>query len=95
MRVVFTSLAAQELRDATAFYEMEIAGLGERFEGEVKAAISRIVRHPKAWPVERGEVRRCLLPRFPCKVLYSQEDDHLLIIALAHQHRRPDYWVDQ
>jgi hypothetical protein len=28
-------------------------------------------------------------------VIYSQEGDKLLVIAIAHQHRRPDYWRDR
>ena len=95
MKVVFTALAVDELRDAQAFHEMEFAGLGARFRDEVRATIDRIVAHPDAWQVERAEVRRCLLPRFPYKLLYSIEPDHILIIAVAHQHRRPDYWVDR
>jgi len=33
--------------------------------------------------------------KFPYKILYSVERDHLLVIAIAHQHRRPDYWIDR
>ena len=29
------------------------------------------------------------------KLLYSIEMDHVFIIAVAHQHRNPDYWVDR
>lgn len=27
--------------------------------------------------------------------MYSIEDDHIVIIAVAHQHRNPEYWVDR
>jgi plasmid stabilization system protein ParE len=94
MRVVFTALAAKELQDAMTFYEMEFAGLAAQFSEEVRSTIDRVVRHPTGWSVERGEVRRCLLQRFPYKILYSLEPDHVLIIAVAHLHRRPDYWVE-
>jgi len=43
----------------------------------------------------RGEVRKCLLHRFTYKLLYSVEEDHILVIAVAHQYRKPDYWVDR
>lgn len=26
---------------------------------------------------------------------YAIEKDHVFIIAVAHQHRQPDYWVDR
>jgi plasmid stabilization system protein ParE len=95
MRVVFTRYARLELRDATVFYELELPGLGRQFKEEVKKAILRVVAYPEAWSIERNEVRKCILHRFPYKILYSVEEDHILIIAIAHQHRKPDYWIDR
>lgn len=60
MKVVFSNLAKRELEDATNFYEMEFEGLGKQFFAEVKKAALRISEYPKAWAVERGEVRKCL-----------------------------------
>jgi len=93
MRVIFTKFAKIELDGATAFYELEYAGLGKRFKEEIRRSISRIVEHPQAWSIERGEIRKYLLHKFPYKILYSVEKDCILIIAIAHQHRKPDYWV--
>ena len=93
MKVVFTKFAGQELEDSVTFYEIELSGLGIKFKNEVEKSISRIIEHPKAWSVERGEIRRALLHRFPYKILYSIEKNHILIIAIAHQHRKPDYWI--
>ncbi|HCS92743.1 MAG: type II toxin-antitoxin system RelE/ParE family toxin [Thiohalocapsa sp. PB-PSB1] len=95
MRVVFSRLAKQELDDATHYYEIELQGLGKRFRQEVRKAAKRIAEYPKAWSVERGEIRKCLLHKFPYKLLYSIEEDHIFVIAVAHQHRRPDYWTER
>lgn len=91
MRVIFTRIATQELADAVRFYELEYSGLGEQFKEEVRKAAVRIAEYPQAWSIERGEVRKCLLHKFPYKLLYSVEEDHILVIAVAHQHRKPDY----
>ena len=93
MHVIFTRIASQELEDAIRYYELEYAELGHRFKEEVRRAAFRIAQHPQAWSIERGDVRKCLLLKFPYKLLYSVEEDHILIIAVAHQHRKPDYWV--
>ena len=93
MRVIFTRIATQELEDTVRFYELEYAGLGCRFKEEVRKAVLRVAEYPKAWSLERGVVRKCLLHKFPYKLMYSVEEDHILIIAVAHQHRKPDYWV--
>lgn len=95
MRVVFSELAVRELNEAVNFYETEFSGLGVRFRGDVKRAAARVAEFPMAWSVEIGEVRKCLLHRFPYKLLYSVEAEHVFIIAVAHQHRRPNYWVER
>lgn len=94
MTVIFSTLARQELDDATQYYEIEYQGLGEQFRHEVRKAITRLSIYPKAWSVERGDIRKCILHKFPYKLLYSIEADHIFIIAVAHQHRKPDYWIE-
>lgn len=94
-RINFSRLARLEMDDAALLYELSHPGLGKNFKREVKKAVLRIAEFPKAWAVERGEVRKCLLHRFPYKLLYSIERDHIFIIAVAHQHRKPDYWIDR
>lgn len=67
MRVIFSTLAKQELEDAAYHYELELEGLGRRFRAETKKAARRIARYPRAWSVERGEIRKCSLHKFPYK----------------------------
>ena len=95
MKVIFSSYAESELDDATYYYEYELQGLGKLFRTEIRKAAKRIAVYPKSWAIEKGEVRKCLLHKFPYKLLYSIEKDHIFIIAVAHQHRKPDYWVDR
>ena len=95
LKIIFSKYAKLELEDATHFYELEFEGLGQRFMKEVKKAAIRISEYPKAWSVERADIRKCLLHKFPYKLLYSIEEDHIFIIAVAHQHRKPDYWIDR
>jgi plasmid stabilization system protein ParE len=95
MKIIFSKIAKQELDDAVRFYEMEFEGLGKRFRAEIKKAALRISEYPNAWSIEKDDIRKCLLHKFPYKLLYSIESDHIFIIAVAHQHRKPDYWVDR
>jgi len=50
------------------------------------------VAYPQAWPVFDDEIRRALVRRFSYGVLYSEEEDALLIIAVMNLHREPGYW---
>jgi len=60
MKIIFSEFAKHELNDATQYYELEYQGLGKQFRTEVRKAAQRILEHPKAWSLERGEIRKCL-----------------------------------
>jgi len=38
------------------------------------------------------QIRRCRLHRFPYSVIYTQDGADILVLAVAHQHRKPGYW---
>jgi plasmid stabilization system protein ParE len=93
MKVVFSKFAKSELEDAIAFYELEYPGLGLKFKEEIRKNVNIIKKHLQAWAIERGDIRKSLLHKFPYKIFFSIEKDHIFIIAIAHQHRKPDYWL--
>ncbi len=95
MKIIFSKYAKLELEDAVSFYELHQPELGKRFKNEVKKATLRIAEYPTAWSTEKGEIRKCLLHKFPYKLIYSIESDHIFIIAVAHQYRKPNYWVER
>jgi plasmid stabilization system protein ParE len=94
MKVLFSDFAAGEVQDAAAYLDLELEGLGRAFEEDVRRAAVLISRFPESGSSERRGIRRILLHKFPYKLIYTIKSDHILIIAVAHQHRRPDYWVD-
>jgi hypothetical protein len=57
--------AEQEMFDAAAYYEMQVAGLGQDFLVKVASAVADIAENPERWPVFRLNVRRRLVHRFP------------------------------
>jgi plasmid stabilization system protein ParE len=93
--VRFLETAEIELDQALHWYESQAPGLGDAFLIEVLSAADRIARYPEAWqPLEEG-VRRCRLSRFPYGLIYTIDHDDILVLAVAHLHRRPDYWRDR
>jgi hypothetical protein len=84
--------AEAELNLSIDYYECIETGLGYDFAIEVYDTIQRVVDFPKAWGVLDGDVRRSLVKRFPYGVLYSEETDGILILAVMNLHRAPDYW---
>jgi plasmid stabilization system protein ParE len=84
--------AEQELLAAVAYYEEREPGLGLDFAREIYDAIQNARAYPMVWPEIAEQVRRSLVRRFPYGVLYSVEEDGILIIAVMHLRSAPDYW---
>ncbi|MFH0771725.1 MAG: type II toxin-antitoxin system RelE/ParE family toxin [Candidatus Omnitrophota bacterium] len=95
MKIQILRIAYQELLEAKEFYEIEQSGLGARFEKEIKHSLLRIKQYPSVWPAESKEIRRHFVHKFPYKVLYSVQKGGIIILAFAHLHRKPNYWVDR
>jgi plasmid stabilization system protein ParE len=86
------SVAQQELADAMEHYERASPGLGLEFLDEVERTIRRILLQPEAWTRVSENHRRCRLRRFPYGLIYTLDQDTLLITAVFHLHRHPDTW---
>lgn len=95
MNYLFHPAAEAEFESAVDYYDESEEGLGDDLEAEVLATISRIVKHPNAWPKYSYRTRRCLCNRFPYSIVYRVIDDYVAIFAVAHQKRKPGYWKDR
>ena len=85
--------AAEEAREAAAYYEDIRVGLGTDFQAELDAALLRIRSNPLLYAAESGTVRVCPLQRFPYSVFYEDQADRVWVAAVGHHRRRPGYWA--
>jgi hypothetical protein len=83
-RISFHELAEFELNDAAAFFESNTAGLGVRF----LSAVGK----PQASPIIRQQIRRKVVWKFPYSIMFTIKSNHIRILAIANQKRRPFYW---
>ena len=87
-----------ELRDASAWYENR-AGLGADLLDKYDRAIDEIVKTPRTWPRWAAastelEIRRFFVRPYPYYVPYLvAADGGVLVLAFAHEKRRPGYWL--
>ena len=92
MKSAFHEAAAEEAREAVDHYDAITQGLGDRFNNELRAAVRLIEEYPEASPVIAKAIRKKVLLEFPYTVFYRITDEEVLILAVAHQLRRPGYW---
>ena len=85
--------AIEESREAFAWYRIRNPRAAAQFLYELDQAIESIAAFPDAWPRYLDGTRRKLFRRFPFALVYRVKDEHLQVLAVAHQHRRPGYWV--
>ncbi len=95
MRVRFAELAKIEFDEANTWYRSIRPELGSAFTAEVRTATQRMEHMPLMYPLEIGDVRRCVLRQFPYTLRYAVRGDLIMVLAVSHQHRAPDYWVDR
>ncbi len=93
MRIRFAEAANDELNEACDWFERQQSGLGGRFRRDVREAALLIAKAPLLFPVELEDVRRYVMNRFSYTLRYVLRNDEVWIVAVSHQHRRPDYWV--
>jgi plasmid stabilization system protein ParE len=93
VRVVYRLAVGRDIAVASAWYEAERPGRGQRFEAAVQTLERLIAEHHEAFPVIRGQVRRALLSRFPYALYYQPLDAETVeVIACLHTRRRPSTW---
>lgn len=94
MKLVIVPAALAELGDAAAYYAAQVnADLARAFVDEFERVIRLVSSAPQLGAVFRGNRRRYFLRKFPYSVIYQVAQDELRVLALAHQKRRPTYWV--
>ncbi len=95
MKIRFLKPAQSEVDDAFAWYNFQSHGLGTQFLDDIDLAVRRIVAYPLSnVEIDQG-LRRCLLSRFPYGIIYGIDSETVIVIAVAHLHREPRYWIDR
>jgi toxin ParE2 len=95
MKVRFLLPAQYELDEAIEYYNSEVPELGNAFLLETLAVMERICQYPEGWHPLSPNTRRCRLRRFPYGIVYAMLDGGIVILAVAHLHRKPDYWRER
>jgi len=101
LRIRFHELVDIDLLNAWSWYEDQGDGLGDRFLDAVAATVGRVSRWPDVGtPVLRDDSGRIIerkIPTtgFPYSVRYRVLGDRLVVMAVLHQRRHPDFGADR
>ena len=95
MEIRFLSLADREVDDAVQWYEAKEDDLSREFLDEFDRVVRLVRLYPYAGTQVEAEIRRFLFTRFPYSLIYGIDDETILVIAVANQHREPNYWAER
>ena len=84
--------AEEELQLAAQFYEGAQPGLGHAPIVEVRRAKNLIAAHPLAARILRRGIRVRSIARFPYRIYYHVRAEEIVVIAIEHRQRRPEFW---
>lgn len=95
MHVVrLTSAASDDVVEFLGYYREEGGdALAERCHDAFVSALHAVARRPFSVPSFMGSpFRRRRLPQFPYGILFRIEDDEVVVVAVGHLARGPDFW---
>jgi toxin ParE1/3/4 len=88
-------LAWREVEAADDWYFSHSFDASVAFLGDLQSALASVSQAPQRWPKYLYGTRRIVMQRFPFSVVFLDEPDLVIIVAIAHSKRRPGYWKDR
>jgi hypothetical protein len=95
MQVNVSALVWEELAEAALYYERQSEGLGTELMQEVDSCLKEIANAPERAMLRKRGYRRVNLRQFPFFIAYLFDGDEVVVLAIGHGARRPEYWIDR
>lgn len=96
MRIEYHPCVANELEEIRDFYESRSEGLGLDFVNEFERQLLRVIAMPERWMIFRGDIRRCLMKRFPYVIFFRMtKGGYMRVTVVKHERRHPSYGLNR
>lgn len=95
MRLRYLATAQAELRDAIIWYRVRSLAAARHFNEEVIIAEDLLRAHTRIGKRVGKEARSLCVNDFPYSLIYLIESEEIIVVAVAHHSRRPDYWSNR
>ena len=84
--------AEADISEAFQYYESCRPNLGSNFLLCIEGSLSRIQKNPEQYKVVHKRIHRALVNRFPYGIYYTVLGDDVVVLAVLHARRNPEYW---
>jgi plasmid stabilization system protein ParE len=92
--------AEGEIESARQYLTLQASRLGSRFLDDLDETLDAVAERPESFPKletlpDDSPYRRALLSIFRYAVVFEILSDEILVVAVAHTSREPNYWLDR
>jgi plasmid stabilization system protein ParE len=94
-KVTFHPGASEDYAAGYSWYHDRGTTLAANFETEIERAVRLISQNPLRWPKFDNERRRFIVRKFPYSIIYELYGEEVVVLAVAHGKRRPNYWQER
>ncbi|KAA5537324.1 type II toxin-antitoxin system RelE/ParE family toxin [Taibaiella lutea] len=87
--IVFHPLAEEEYNQSYNWYEEQLIGLGERFEGEVEIILTKLTIQPQFYGFSKRPYREASVNDFPFIIVFKINaiKNEIYIVSIFHTKR--------
>ena len=88
--------AETEFYNAVDYYKQFGPALSSDFIQDFDQAVQRLIDFPQAGSPYLHGTKRIILKRFPYSIVYKIYEDKVIVVhAVMHMKRKPDYWKER
>lgn len=100
MKVRILAEADREVDEAREFLTDRSSGLGARFLDELAETLDQLSASPESFPKletlgNEWAYRRARLKTFPYFLVFEVQPAEVVVVAVVHARRAPNYWLDR
>src|SRR6476660_1784344 len=95
MNIRFLTMAETEVDNAVSWHREQTEDQSLNFLNELDHAVQVVKAYPLLAAEIEPDIRRFLFRRFPYSLIYGIDEDTIVVIAVAHDHREPQYWIER
>ncbi|MEX1077036.1 MAG: type II toxin-antitoxin system RelE/ParE family toxin [Pirellulales bacterium] len=90
--IVFLAGAQADFDAAFDWYAARSESAAIRFSDEIHGCLDRVARDPERFASVETVNHQARVKRFPYRLVFQVQGDHVTVVAIAHHSRRPEYW---
>ncbi len=93
--LILCSAAEVDYTESLCWYAERSIEAANDFDAELNIALDQIKSDPQRFPLCDDRHRFFLMRRFPFRIIYRGIHEDIVVIAIAHASRSPDFWANR